>query len=158
MAGGIVILTLLYAELRRDEGVRTTPYKDTKGKLTVGVGHNLTASPLPAGWTYPLTQAQITQLLVADVADTLAQLDARAKWWRTLSEVRQRVVANMAFNLGVDKFLGFARAIAAMKEGGWDTAADEMQSSLWFRQVGARAVRLCAAMRTDVMPVAAGVA
>ncbi|WP_434715525.1 glycoside hydrolase family protein [Paraburkholderia sp. A3RO-2L] len=150
-------LTLLYAELRRDEGVRATPYKDTKGKLTVGVGHNLTASPLPAGWAYPLTPAQITQLLVADVADTLAQLDARAKWWRTLSEVRQRVVANMAFNLGVDKFLCFAKAIAAMKEGGWDTAADQMQDSLWFKQVGARAVRLCAAMRTSTMPIAAGV-
>ncbi|WP_322069981.1 glycoside hydrolase family protein [Paraburkholderia bannensis] len=155
-----MILTLLYAELRRDEAVRRYPYKDTSKppKNTVGVGHNLDASPLPAGWTFPLSDAQITQLLVSDVTSTFAQLDARAKWWRTLSEVRQRVVANMAFNLGIEKFLGFAKAIAAMKDGGWDTAADEMQNSLWFKQVGDRAVRLCQAMRSDVMPVAAGVA
>ncbi|MBB3256844.1 lysozyme [Paraburkholderia bannensis] len=153
-----MILTLLYTELRRDEGVRTVPYKDTTGNLTVGVGHNLTASPLPAGWTYPLSQAQITQLLITDVANTIAQLNASAKWWGTLCEVRQRVVANMAFNLGITKFLGFEKAISAMKEGAWDVAADEMQNSLWFKQVGDRAVRLCQAMRTGVMPVASGVA
>ena len=39
---------LLIAELRRDEGVRYSPYKDSKGILTVGVGHNIEASALPA--------------------------------------------------------------------------------------------------------------
>lgn len=145
-------LTLLYAELRRDEGVRDRPYRDTKGKLTVGVGHNLAATPLPAAWTYPLSPAQITQLLATDVAATLAQLDTNLKWWRTLSEVRQRVVANMAFNLGISKLLGFRQALGAMQEGAWDVAADQMRASEWYGQVGARAVRLCAAMRTDVMP------
>ncbi|MEX3961010.1 glycoside hydrolase family protein [Paraburkholderia sp. EG286B] len=153
-----MILTLLYAELRRDEGVRTMPYKDTKGRLTVGVGHNLTASPLPAGWSFPLSAAQITQLLTVDVASTMTQLDANVSWWRSLSEVRQRVVANMAFNLGIAKLLGFKNALAAMQAGDWSSAAAEMQDSDWYGQVGARAVRLCQAMRTDVMPVAAGIA
>lgn len=134
------------------------PYKDTKGKLTVGVGHNLTVSPLPTGWSFPLSAAQITQLLTADVADTMKQLDANVGWWRALSEVRQRVIANMAFNLGIAKLLGFKNALAAMQVADWNTAAAEMQDSAWYGQVGARAVRLCQAMRTDVMPVAAGVA
>lgn len=134
------------------------PYKDTKGKLTVGVGHNLTASPLPAGWSLPLSAAQITQLLATDVIDTLTQLDASVSWWRSLSEVRQRVIANMAFNLGIAKLLGFKKALAAMQSTDWNAAAAEMQASDWYGQVGARAVRLCQAMRTNVMPIAEGVA
>jgi lysozyme len=145
-------LALLKAELRRDEGVRYSPYPDTRGFRTVGVGHNMTASPLPPGWKFPLTAAQVDQLLDADIADTLHQLDAHLPWWRTLSEVRQRVVANMVFNLGISDFLGFHKAIGGMQEGAWDVAADEMQNSKWFGQVKGRAVRLCEAMRTDVMP------
>jgi len=147
-------VALLEAELRRDEGVRNRPYLDTAKppKWTVGVGHNLSASPLPAGWTYPLTPAQITQLLSMDIADTLHQLDVHLPWWRKLDEVRQRVVANMCFNLGIDKLLGFKNALAAMAKGTYSTASAEMKDSKWFRQVGDRAVRLCAAMETGVMP------
>mgnify|MGYP004706280345 CR=1 FL=1 len=36
----------LKTELVRDEGVRYSPYKDSVGKLTVGVGHNLDDVPL----------------------------------------------------------------------------------------------------------------
>lgn len=153
-------LTLLEAELRRDEAVRVRPYLDTSKppKWTVGVGHNLSASPLPAGWAYPLSAAQITQLLGTDIVDTLHQLDTHLPWWRKLDEVRQRVVANMCFNLGIDKLLGFKSALAAMANGAYATAAAEMEDSLWYGQVGARAVRLCQAMETGVMPVAAGVA
>jgi lysozyme len=52
-------LQKLIAELRRDEGVRYSPYNDTKGIPTVGVGHNLNAKPLPAGWKYPLNDTQL---------------------------------------------------------------------------------------------------
>lgn len=147
-------LALLKAELRRDEGVRYTKYLDTSKppRWTCGVGHNLSASPLPAGWKFPLTAAQVDQLLDADIADTLHQLDAHLPWWRTLSEVRQRVVANMCFNLGIAKLLLFKRALGAMIEGAWLTASEQMQASDWYRQVGQRADRLCEAMRTDVMP------
>lgn len=151
-------LALLSAELRRDEGVRYTRYIDSRGNPSCGCGHNLNVSPLPTGWKFPLTDAQVDQLLTADIADTLHQLDTHIPWWRTLSEVRQRVCANMVFNMGIADFMGFHKAIAAMLEGAWDVAADEMQNSCWYGQVGDRAVRLCEAMRTDVMPVVAGVA
>ena len=79
-------------------------------------------------------------------------------WWRKLDEVRQRVLANMCFNLGIDKLLGFQNALAAMAKGVYTTAAAEMQDSLWYGQVGQRAVRLCSAMETGVMPISGGVA
>ncbi|QGZ66342.1 hypothetical protein FAZ98_31610 [Paraburkholderia acidisoli] len=79
-------------------------------------------------------------------------------WWRQLDEVRQRVIANMCFNMGIDKLLGFAHMLAALKLHNFAVAAAEMKNSKWFGQVGDRAVRLCSAMSTGVMPVAAGVA
>lgn len=144
-------LALLIAELRRDEGVRYVPYMDTTGHLSVGVGRNLTVSPLPAGWTYPLTDAQVNQLLTQDLQATFAQLDAKLPWWRTLDDVRMRVVANMAFNLGVTALLGFHNTLGAMQRGAYAVAAAGMLASTWARQVGMRARRLAYAMEYDQM-------
>ncbi|MGN6589311.1 MAG: glycoside hydrolase family protein [Sphingomicrobium sp.] len=151
-------LVLLEAELRRDEGVRYTRYLDSRGIPTTGVGHNLLAAPLPAAWTYPLTDAQVDQLLAQDLTATFAGLDAQLPWWRALDDVRQRVVANMAFNLGVDKLLGFKNTLAAMQRGSYAVAAAGMKASAWYSQVGARAQRLCQAMETGVMPEPAVIA
>ena len=151
-------LVLLEAELRRDEGVRYTRYLDSRGIPTTGVGHNLLAAPLPPSWTYPLTDAQVDQLLEQDLATTFAHLDAQLPWWRKLDEVRQRVVANMAFNLGVNRLLGFKNTLSARQRGSYSVAAAGMKASAWYSQVGARAQRLCQAMETGVMPAPAVIA
>ncbi|MGF6549292.1 glycoside hydrolase family protein [Paraburkholderia youngii] len=155
-----MILKLFEAELRRDEGVRYSPYLDTADppKHTVGVGHNIDVSPLPAGWEFPLSDAQVNQLLERDVSTTLAKLDKVLPWWRNMDEVRQRVIANMCFNLGVGSaaagtgLLGFKNTLAAMQRGSYGVAAAGMKASKWYDQVGARGVRLCKAMETGVMP------
>jgi lysozyme len=144
--------TLLRAELSRDEGVRREPYRDTQGHLTVGIGYNLDVYSLPSGVSFPLSDDEIDILFNKTLTSTIQQLNAFIPWWKSLDEVRQRVIANMAFNLGVVKLTLFKRTLAAIKDGDYATAADEMQQSDWFDQVGDRAVRLCQAMRTGVMP------
>jgi lysozyme len=159
-------LALLEAELRRDEGVRYVPYLDTAKhpKRTVGVGHNMDASPLPADWKFPLSDAQVNQLLERDISTSLAKLDNALPWWRQMDEVRQRVIANLAFNMGIGNaslgtgLLGFKNTLAAMQRGSYAVAAAGMKASDWYGQVGARAVRLCHAMETGEMPIATGVA
>lgn len=151
-------LALLEAELRRDEGVRYSIYLDTAQIPTVGVGHNCRASPLPSDWTCPLSDEQVDQLLTQDIQATFAQLDAKLPWWRSLDEVRQRVVANLAYNMGIGELLGFHNTLAAMQRGAYAVAAAGMKASKWYGQVGARAQRLCQAMETGVMPFAASVA
>jgi lysozyme len=135
-------LLVLIAELRRDEGVEYKPYKDTKGIDTVGVGHNLQASPLPAGWTYPLTDEQVNVLLTQDISNVFADLDHNLPWWVNLNDVRQRVLANMAFNLGIVKLLGFRNTLASMRQGNYKDASSGMLNSAWASQVRGRAVRL----------------
>ncbi|MDB5985149.1 MAG: hypothetical protein JWR16_202 [Nevskia sp.] len=145
-------LILMAAELRRDEGVRYVLYYDTKGIPSTGVGRNLRASPLPAGWVYPLSDAQVDQLLNSDLANTFAQLDHSLPWWRGLDEVRQRVVANMCFNLGIGTLMTFHNTLGAMRRGAYAVAAAGMKASAWHGQVGQRAARLCQAMESGVMP------
>ena len=132
----------LIAELRRDEGVEYTPYLDTVDVRTVGVGHNLQAKPIPMGWTYPLTDAQVDHLLADDLKTVFDGLDAKLPWWRTLDYPRQRVLANMAFNIGIGGLMGFNNTLAAVKQGRYNAAGTGMAASKWATQVGARADRL----------------
>lgn len=144
---------ILAKELRRDEGVRNIVYFDKDGNPTTGVGHNLNVSPLPVGWTYPLTDAQITQLLNDDLDVVFGELNARWPWWTTLDTVRQRIMANMCFNMGAPRLSGFHFFLKDLEEGYHTLAAAEMTNSAWFGEVGDRAVRLHQAMLTGVMPI-----
>lgn len=145
-------LQLMEAELRRDEGVRYTPYVDTTGHRTVGVGRNMDANPIPKGWMFPLTDAQVDELLADDIQAACGALDRFLPWWRNLDEVRQRVVCNLAFNMGIGTLLTFRNTLTDMKQGFYTAAATGMRASLWARQVGQRAQRLADAMASGVMP------
>ncbi|SAK15841.1 lysozyme [Burkholderia multivorans] len=129
----------LIVELSRDEGRRLKPYVDTVGKTTIGVGRNLT--------DVGITDAECDLLLSNDIDRTVAWLDRNLSWWRQLDAVRQRVVVNMAFNMG-GSLLTFTNTLAAMKRGDYAAAADGMLASKWASQVGARATRLASMMRS----------
>ncbi len=137
---------LLIKELRRDEGVRYDPYLDTMNFLTVGVGHNIQAKAIPLDWEYPLTDDQVDQLLAEDLQDVFNNLDRTLPWWRKLSYVRQRVLANMCFNMGLHGLLTFKNTLANMQCGNYFAAAEGMRKSKWARQVKGRATRLAAMM------------
>ena len=139
--------SLLIADLRRDEGVRYEPYLDTVGIQTIGVGHNLKASPLPSGWNYPLSDEQVNTLLANDLAHVFSGLDANLGWWRTLTLARQRVMVNMCFNMGIGGLLTFKNTLEAIRHGYYEQAATGMLSSKWANQVGQRAQRLAQMMR-----------
>jgi len=137
-----VNVTTLSAALVRDEGLRLKPYRCTAGKLTIGVGRNLD----DCGISAPEAMA----LLANDIATVERELDAGAPWWRQLSEPRQHVLANMAFNLGTPGLLKFKNTLALMQAGKFDDAAHAMLASKWAGQVGARATRLARQMQTGV--------
>lgn len=130
----------LVDELKRDEGVRLKPYTDTVGKLSIGVGRNLT--------DVGISDLECTTLLEGDIARTTAALDKNLTWWRNLDPIRQRVIVNMAFNMGVAGLMTFKNTLAAVQNGDYAAAATGMLQSKWAAQVGARAVRLSNMMRT----------
>ena len=129
---------ILIKELTNDEGLRLIPYRDTVGKLTIGIGRNLD--------DVGISIKEANFMLENDIAKVVQQLDKAISWWRSMSENRQRVLCNMAFNLGIAGLLKFNNTLKMIQDGKYKEAAEAMRKSLWYRQVGARAERLAVLM------------
>src|SRR5271166_5505449 len=71
-----MVPTNLIDALKRDEGLRLTPYKDTRGFTTIYYGHNLDANPLPAEVIAAADEATASVVLLADVAHMLMDVQA----------------------------------------------------------------------------------
>jgi lysozyme len=132
-------LDALRRQLIRHEGFRRWPYRDTVGKLTIGVGRNLDDVGLSDG--------EIRVLLDTDIGYRLRVLPRIFPWFAAQDDVRQRVLIDLSF-MGVATLLGFTRMLAAWAVGDYATAAAELLDSRYARQVGSRAVTLAAMLRT----------
>lgn len=115
-------------------------YKDTVGKYTIGIGRNLSDRGI--------TKEESEFLFTTDYNLVIKELDRNLSWWKNLDEVRQRVLFDMCFNLGVTKLLAFKNTLEAIRTGRYDDAAEGMLNSLWAKQVKGRAIRLAKMMRT----------
>jgi lysozyme len=135
-------MTLLKQQLIAHEGLKLSAYQDSLGYWTIGVGHLIDAR---RGGRISSKVAAI--LLEDDITTTMTELDRALPWWRSLNEVRQRVLVDMCFNLGIDRLLRFKNTLAAIQEGRWDAAKAEMLDSDWAREVVDRATRLAEMMR-----------
>ena len=126
--------------LTRHEGRRAFPYTDTAGRLTIGVGRNLTDRGLAGD--------EIDLLLANDIA--LARSicgDQFGAAFHAASTARQQALISMAFNLGGPRLAGFVRFHAAVMRGDWDAAAAEALDSRWATQTGRRATDIAAMLR-----------
>jgi lysozyme len=131
-------------QLRLHEGERLRPYRCTAGKLTIGVGRNLEDRGITAD--------ESAMLLSNDISREERDLLAALPWAAKLSEVRQRVLLDMSFNLGLQGLLQFKRTLAAIEAGRYQQAAGMMLDSRWAQQVGQRAQRLSEMMATGQVP------
>lgn len=127
--------------LIRHEGLRSTPYIDSLGVQTIGIGHNLHK---------PLSHAAIMQIFHDDLADARNDCLHAFNWFAELTEARQWVLVNMCFNLGLTRLKGFHRFLTAVEMGNYDQAVIEMLDSLWSKQVKGRARELAALMQGGV--------
>lgn len=132
-------LTRFVDELERDEGNRLKPYRDSVGKLTIGIGRNLDDVGISKGEAYHMVHN--------DIERTVADVEHHFPWWTRLDDIRQHVILNMAFNMGIKRLLGFKKMLAACEAGRYGEAAREMLASAWAGQVGPRATRLASEMR-----------
>jgi len=134
------VIDKLKKQLIRHEGLELKPYKDSVGKLTIGVGRNLEDRGV--------TKEEAMYLLENDIAIVL---DAAVRLFPRFSaypESKRLVIADMLFNLGESSFRGFVEMIEAIKQEDWDRAALEMVNSKWFKQVGNRGIDLFNLMKS----------
>ena len=134
----------LVEELIKDEGYKYEIYLDHLGYPTFGVGHLVLETDEEYGQPVgtPVSEERILECLNNDIDIVCKELDQNMSWWSELDDTRQRVLANMAFNLGLPRLGKFKKFLAAVQEQDWEKAAVEMMDSKWATQVGNRAVRL----------------
>jgi lysozyme len=135
-------ITSLADQLKRDEGLRKFPYKDTVGKSTIGYGRNLE--------DVGISEAEAETLLANDIAIATSQLEFHFPWTMSLDEARKGVLVNMAFNMGVAGVAQFRDTLAKIQAGEYSAAAQAMLQSKWAEQVGARAQRLSVQMESGI--------
>ena len=143
----------LQEQLIRDEGVKLFVYDDANdnpvvpgytlvGHPTIGIGRALD--------TRGITMAEALYLNNDDIKDVQNGLLDSLPWLANLDVVRFAALENMAFNLGVNGLLEFTETLAAIKQGNYDLAAEDMLKSEWAQQVGDRANRLAQQIKTGV--------
>jgi|TARA_E500000318_G_scaffold7976_1_gene7335 lysozyme len=124
----------LIQKLIEHEGLELKPYKDTLGILTIGIGRNLEDRGI--------SEDEAVYLAKNDVQIVEKELLAAQPCVDTLDSVRQLVLIDMAFNMGVPRLLKFKNMWAAIQENKFDIAAKEMLDSRWATQVKSRSVKL----------------
>lgn len=140
----------LREEITFDEGRRRNPYKDSVGIYTGGVGHNLQAHGATwqdiCGWMHAgIPDVVIDQWLVDDIADAVKCCREIFQSFDDLSDDRQRVLINMAFDL-MYELRDWHGLKAAVSEEEWSVAAQCILASRFAQQAPARCQRLAARM------------
>ena len=152
---------LLMEKLIAHEGLRLQVYKDSLGIATIGIGRNLEdrgITPEELEWmdipnmaivhTMGITEADAMYLAQNDVQIVEEELLRSHPCVENLDAVRQLVLVDMAFNMGVPRLGKFKKMWAAIHENNFEEAAKEMLDSRWANQVKSRSTKLAHAMHT----------
>lgn len=146
-------------KLIEHEGMELHVYKDTLGIDTVGIGRNLKdrgiskeeldyldIPSIDAIYEHGITEADARYLALNDIAIVENELCRVHPCVEELDGVRQLILMDMAFNMGVPRLCKFKKMWYAIHEKNFEAASLEMLDSKWARQVGQRARKLSDAM------------
>ena len=140
-------IDLCKAEIKRHEGEVLEIYIDSLGYKTLGVGHLCQPNDIEYDWEVGTPVSQ-------EVVDAYYEMDFRKhyyeavnvfgdkKGFNNLPDDIQRVLVNMAFNLGGTRLSKFRNMLQACRNHDWQEMARQMQDSRWFGQVGRRSIEL----------------
>jgi len=149
----------LIAQLKRHEGFRSQMYMDTciPPKETIGYGYNLSANPLRLSsleinhaHTKGVNEVEAERILKLMVSKCVDQLEEAIPFINKLDTVRQDILINMGFNMGLVGLLKFKKALLLVKAGDYTKASIEMLDSKWAKDVGNRALELSTQMKSGV--------
>ena len=149
----------LIDKLIEHEGMVLTVYQDTLGIDTIGIGRNLKDRGISQEeldhmdiphidliYRDGITEADARYLAENDVQIVEDELLRAHPCVDGLDSVRQLILIDMAFNMGVPRLCKFTLMWNAIHEEKFDIAAKEMLDSRWANQVKLRAVKLANAM------------
>ena len=165
---------ILAARIGQEEGDEHQIYLDQFGNPTIGRGHLCTPDEVTK-YAGGISEAEDDALLDGDLDGATDHVETTFPWAAGLDPVREGVVIDMAFQLGIGHpggaagLCGFpsmtaacaageheevagagSDMLAALEAEDFNEAADQMLNSLWHKQTPARCERLARIMRSGV--------
>ena len=149
----------LIKQIAHHEGVVLKVYKDSLDIDTIGIGRNLEhrgiedlelahmEKTMSEIYENGITEQDAYFLAHRDIEIVEKELLASRPVVEELDNIRQRVLVDMAFNMGTPRLNRFYRMWSAINELDFKSAAIEMLDSLWARQVKSRSDTLAYAMK-----------
>lgn len=162
-----------HADLKRHEGFRPYAYPDPRSPLGKKHGSKfgykparevlnaLGASAKDGGpWTVgygfthgvtpdtSITLEEADEKLYAEILDHSYGLDKLVPNWGMAPLVVQSVLVNLIFNLGEAGLAKFKNTLKLINAGDYVRASANLIQSLWYKQVGGRAIELTARLAT----------
>lgn len=117
--------------LVKHEGYKQFPYKDSVGKITIGIGRNLSDRALET--------TIIDEMFENDIDYFFKFLSDKLYWFNQLNDNRKIAIIDMCFNLGTIKFLTFKKMFLCLECHDWEGAYNQIISSDYAKEVGKRA-------------------
>ncbi len=111
--------------IKKHEGLKLKPYLCPNKKLTIGYGRNLQDNGI--------TIIEAEKLLETDLLNLKLELEDSIKFFHKLDHIRQNVLIEMAYNMGVPNLLEFKNTLKFMEKGDFINASIEMLDSQWHR-------------------------
>ena len=105
-----------------EEGFRNKPYKCSEGVLTFG-----------HGLTY-ITESESLDILQNRVYQITNDLGDKYDWFNNLTDNRQSIIVSMVYQLGLNGFSKFKKAILAIEKEDWSKACEEFKDSRAYSQ------------------------
>ncbi len=139
--------------LKKVEGVSKKKYQCPSGHWTIGVGHNIDVNGLHEDIQVYLrdhgeiTDEMVESLLTNDIAVAQAACLRLYPDFNNFSLRVRDALLDFVFNVGEGTAKKFVKANQAINSKDWRKAAEELQNSVWFKQVGIRALDIINAIR-----------
>jgi len=136
----------LKERIKKHEGYVSTVYKDSLGFATIGYGHLIVdGDPYEEGQDY--SKVILDEQFEKDFDIALSGAE-KILGVSDMNFKAKCVIIEMVFQLGIGGVFKFKKALKAVDEEDWDTAADEMLDSKWSKQTPERAAELSSTMRS----------
>lgn len=135
------------AMIKKHEGVRYQPYKDSLGLWTVGVGHLIgDGKSLPPEWNRTFSPAEVDTMFEEDYAHHKKAAQGIPGFGK-LNEYGQGALTDLTFNMGPSWYKKWPNFTKQVESGDVAGAADNLESSKWYGQVGNRGPTIVSLMR-----------
>jgi lysozyme len=133
--------------IKKHEGVRTRPYKDSLGLWTVGVGRLIgDGKSLPPEMNREFSMAEVDAMFAEDYKHH-KEAAQKIPGFEKLNATGKAALIDLTFNMGPAWYKRWPNFSKALAGGDTEGAAKSLEDSKWYTQVGNRARTIVSMIR-----------